>query len=130
MDRLSCPVCDTGADCMGDHLVTCRGNGDMIYRHDSLRDVIFPLAHSTVLAPKEAPSLLPCSSSRSADIFLPCWKSRRSAALDVMVVSPVQQLTINNAAVTQCHALSVAEERKCRLHDDDCHQAEISFILW
>ena len=51
------------------------------------------------------------SSSRPADVFLPCWKSGRSAALDVIVVSPVQQLTINNAAVTQGHALSVAEER-------------------
>ena len=68
------------------------------------------------------------SSSRPADVFLPCWKSGRSAALDVTVVSPVQQLTINNAAVTQGHALSVAEECKRRLHNNDCHQAGISFI--
>ena len=47
------------------------------------------------------PLYIPGSSSHPADIFLPCWKSGRSAALDVTVVSPVQQLTINNAAVTQ-----------------------------
>ena len=75
---------------MGDHLVTCRGNGDMIRRHDSLRDVIFSAAQSAALAlKKEVPSLVPGSSSRSADVFLPCWKRGRSAAFDVTVVSPV-----------------------------------------
>ena len=73
MEGSSCPVYDTVADCMGDHLVTCRGNGDMIHRHDSLRDVLFSAAQSAALAPKkEAPSLVPSSSSRPADVFLPC----------------------------------------------------------
>ena len=125
----SCPVCDTEADSMVDHLVTCRGNGDMICRHESLRDVLFSAAQSAALAPKkEVPSLAPGSSSRPADVFLPCWKRGRSAALDVTVVSPVQQLTINNAAVTQGYTIAVAEERKRRLHDNNCHQSGISFI--
>ena len=73
MEGSSCPVWDTVADCMGDHLVTCRGNGDMIHRHDSLCDVLFSAAQSAALAPKkEAPSLVPGSSNRPADIFLPC----------------------------------------------------------
>ena len=86
-----CPVCDTISDSMGDHHVTCRGNGDMIRRHDSLRDVLFSAAQSAALAPKkETPSLIPGSSSRPADIFLPCWKRGKPAALDVTVISQVQ----------------------------------------
>ena len=66
----SCPVCDTEADSMSDHLLTCRGNGDMIRRHDSLRDVFFCAAQSAALAPKkEVPSLVPGSSSRHPDVF-------------------------------------------------------------
>ena len=68
---------------MGDHHATCRGNGDMIRRHDSLRDVLFSAAQSAALAPKkETPSLIPGFSSRPADIFLPCWKRGKPAALE------------------------------------------------
>ena len=81
---------------MGNHHSTCRGNGDLIHQHDLLRDVLF----SAALAPKkESPSLIPGSTSHPADVFFPCWKRGKPAALDVSVVSPVQQLTIKNAAV-------------------------------
>ena len=128
-DDGQCPVCEVDVDDMGDHLVTCRGNRDLIYRHDSLRNIIYSAAQSAALAlRKECPSLIPNSNSHPADIFLPCWKQGRPAALDVTVISPVQQLTVDRASVIQGHALSVAEDRKYRSQYDDCLQAGISFI--
>ena len=124
-----CPVCDTISDSMGDHHATYRGNGDMIRQHDSLCDVLFSAAQSAELAPKkETPSLIPRSSSCPADIFHPCWKRGKPATLDVTVISPVQQLTIEDAAITQGHALSVGETRKRRVHENDCREIGISFL--
>ena len=85
-DNRRCPVCQADADPLGDHQVGCGGNSDRILRHNSLRDAVFSAAQSAALAPRrEAPSLVPGSQSRPADIYLPCWKRGRPAAVDVTV---------------------------------------------
>ena len=125
----ACPVCQVTTDGFGDHQVSCRGNGDMIHRHDSLRDALFAAARSASLAPrKEVPALIPGASSRPADVYLPCWKRGRPAALDVSVILPLQSLTIRGAATTQGHALDVGEGRKRASHSSSCHSAGISFV--
>ena len=104
-----CPECCCLAEIYGDHQVACGGNGDCIAHHNSLRDVIFA-AQATTLGPRrEAPSLVPNSSSRPVDILLPSWNQGRSAALDVSVISPLQKLTLNAAATTLGHVLNVGD---------------------
>ena len=101
-----CRICHAVAEPFGDHQVGCGGNGDRIHRHDSIRDAVFSAAQSAALAPRrEVPSLIPDTRSRPADIFLPNWKRGRPAALDVTVISTLQQLTIHGAASMQGHAL-------------------------
>ena len=39
-DGSKCPVCQATADPLRDHQVSCGGNGDRIFRHDSLREVL------------------------------------------------------------------------------------------
>ena len=69
-----CPECRGTADTMGDHQVGCGGNGDRIFRHNAIRDVLFTAAQSAALAPsKETPGLVPSSLSRPADVLLPNW---------------------------------------------------------
>ena len=68
-EGVTCPVCQGTADAYGDHQVGCGGNGDRIYRHNSIRDAVFTAAQSAALAPrKEAPSVILGSSSRPADV--------------------------------------------------------------
>ena len=98
---LPCPECRDTADIFGDHQVRCSGNGDRISRHNAIRDVVFSAAQSAALAPsKETPGLLASSLSRPADILLPNWKGGRPAALDVHLISPLQQQTLNEASFT------------------------------
>ena len=126
-----CPCCSTGkiADPLGDHHVGCGGNGGRIHRHDSLRDALFAAAQSAALAPrKEVPALIPGSASRPADVFLPNWNRGRPAALDVTVISTLQDLTVAGAAATQGHALRIGEERKLAAHQSDCQATGISFV--
>ena len=95
-----CPECRSIADSLGDHQVGCGGNGDRISCHNAIRDVVFSAAQSATLAPsKETPGLVPCSQSRPTDI-LPNWSCGRFAALDVHVISPLQQQTIAEASHT------------------------------
>ena len=125
----TCPVCEAVPDPMGDHHITCKGNGGLIRWHDSLRNVIFVAAQSAALAPrKEVPTLIADSSSCPADVSLPCWKHGRPAAIDVTVISTVQQLTVGRVAVLQGHALTVGGDRKHNTHDNACHEAVITFI--
>ena len=117
------------ADPFGDHQVGCRGNGDRIHRHNSLRDSLFCAAQSAALAPrKEVPSLIPGTSSCPADIYLPNWCRGRPAALDVTMISTMQSLTLAGATSTQGHALKVGEERKMAAHNEAFRSVGVVFI--
>ena len=123
------PICQVVADPLGDHQVGCGGNGDRIHRHYSVRDALFSAAQTAALAPrKEVPSLIPGPSSRPADIDLPNWIRGQPAALDVHVISTLQQLTLKEAAVTQGHVHSVGEERKKAAHSEACHSVGVTLI--
>ena len=108
----------------------CGGNGDRIYRHDSIHDALYSAAQSTALAPwKELPSLIPGTRSRQADIFLPNWQRGQPATLDVTVISTLQRVTLQGAASTQGHALVVGMERTLAAHVEACCATKISAYL-
>ena len=124
-----CPVCQALADPFGDHHVGCGGNGDRIHRHNSIQDAIFSAAQTAALAPRrELPSLIPGSQGRPADIFLPNWDRGRPTALAVTVISTLQQLTLQGAAITPGHALAVGENRKMTMHASQCQAVGVSFV--
>ena len=125
----SCPECHNTADPFGDHQVGCGCNGDRITRHNAICDVVFSAAQSAALAPsKEMPNLIPDSLSRPADVFLPTWSRGRPAALDVHVISPLQQQTMGDAASTPGHALQVGVQRKLASHLSACRSVGVEFI--
>ena len=131
-DGALCPICQRVADALGDHHVGCGGNGDRILRHDSIRDALFSAAQSAALATlaprKEAPSLIPGSSSCPADVYLPYWVRGQPAALDVTVISTLQQQTLTGAASVPGHALQVSEDRKMAAHADACRAVGVVFV--
>ena len=97
--------------------------------HNAVQDALFSAAQWAALAPtKEAPSLVPSSSSRPADILLPTWKHGRPAAMDVHIISPLQQLTVAGAASRHGHALEVGVHRKLASHLSQCSSIGVDFI--
>ena len=128
-EEYSCPVYKKTADAFGDHQVGCGGNGDRIFRHNAIRDAVFSAAQSAALCPhKEMPSLIPGSRSHPADIYVPLWVGHRPAAMDVTVISPLQQLTLSGASSIAGHALQVREVRKRTAYADLCHSSGIDFV--
>ncbi len=70
----SCPVCNGQADPSSDHQWLWYGNGDRILRHNAISDVIFRAAQTAGLTPARASAgLIPNSSSRPTEIYLPAW---------------------------------------------------------
>ena len=53
------------------------------------------------------PVLIPDTRSPLAEIYLPNWKRGQAAALDVMVISTLQQSSVAGAATVQGYALTV-----------------------
>lgn len=126
-DGVQFSVCHTIADPHGDNHVGCRGNGDRILRHNALHDAIFSAAQSAALAPqREVPSL----THRAAQPISTCQTGRRGTppALDVFVISTLQQATIQGAATTKGHVLLVGEAKKLSTHADACQKVGVSFI--
>ena len=102
----------------------CREHNNTM--ENSLRDVIFATAQAAALGPRrEAPCLVPNSSSRPADVLLPSWSQGRSAALDVSVISPLQKLTLNGAATIPGH---VGANRKLAAGLPACGAAGVEFL--
>ena len=107
----------------------CGGNGDHISRHNAIQDVIFSAAQCASLVPsKEMPNLFPNSLARPADIFLPNWSCGHPAALDVHVISFLQQQTFEEVASNAGHALQVGVKLKLYFHLSACQSVGIDFI--
>ena len=104
---------------------------DRIARHNAVRDVFHAAAQSAALAPsKETPGLVPGSQSRPGDFFIPCWSLGRPTAFDVLVISPLQDLTIAEAALSPGHALHVGVQRKLPLTSQPAAPLVWTLCLW
>ena len=64
----------------------------------------------------------------AADIYLPNWTRGQAAALNVTVISTLQQLTLVGATSTPGHALWVGEERKMAAHAEACRAVGVLFV--
>ena len=73
-------------------------------------------------------NLVPDSLSRTADILLPTWNHGRPAALDIHVISSLQQQTVGEATFTPGHALQVGVQRKLASHLSACRSVGMDFI--
>jgi hypothetical protein len=49
---VSCPLCMQTMDIHGDHAVCCSGAGDLIVRHNRIRNIIFKFAEFGLMAPE------------------------------------------------------------------------------
>ena len=123
-----CTTCHANSDTMGDHAIACANQGERIARHNQLRDALYQAAVQAALGPaREKRALIPGREARPADVFIPNWVAGRDAALDVTVVSPLQQALVNKAADESGSALDHAFQRKMRQSWEDCNREGIAF---
>ena len=87
-------------DQAGYHALTCRHLGSFGVRHNALRETFLHfLSLAGIPAEREAPSLLPGSAARPADIFGPNFAGTQAACLDFAVTHTQQSNILHCASV-------------------------------
>ena len=124
----TCPSCLGQSDCMGDHAITCMRHGEIIARHNNIRDAIFEVARSANLAPrKEEAALIPSNNSKPADVLIPNFAGK-PLALDVTVVHPLTPARLTSSASNPGQTLITAFNNKCRHTLEACSDEGIVFV--
>jgi hypothetical protein len=101
-----CP-CQKPLDKCGIHSLACKSKGDIISRHNSIRDVIFQNCKDAgMTVKKEKAGLLGDHGDkrRPADVWIQNFSLNMDYCLDVAVTSPLQKKYREQAAKTEGHA--------------------------
>ena len=120
----SCGLCpDVALDPLGHHAATCRRGGDVVIRHNRLRDVVLSFCHQAHIAARlEAGSgLTPgLDRARPADVLVRDWAQGKPAAFDITVTSPLTPAILAEASRRVGAAAEAAENRKHTANDPKC----------
>ena len=112
---LCAPFCqDVALDPLGHHAVTCRHGGDVVVRHNHLRDVFVDFcrrAHLSVSVEKGHGLTRNRSHTRPADVLIAGWDRGRPAAFDVTVTSPLSPAILRESCRSFGAASTAAETR-------------------
>ena len=96
-EEVKCSKCTQNIDVLGDHAACCTKNGDLITRHNRVRNLLNRICIEGGLAPvMEKKGILGDSDKpgrRPGDVSMPLWSKGRGLAIDVAVTCP---FTINN----------------------------------
>ena len=121
-----CPHCpDIALDPLGHHAASCRHGGDVVARHNHLRDIFANFcrqAHLSVRVEVGYGLARDHVNSRPADVLVQGWDRGKPAAFDVTVASPLTPVTLNNASTSVGAAAYAAEQRKHVANDTRCQE--------
>ncbi len=90
-NEIPCPSCMQPINKYGDHATCCAKNGDLIIRHNALRNLVCSIAADGLLNPvlEKKGILGPTSGRRPGDVSIPNWKNHNGLAIDIAVTSPL-----------------------------------------
>ena len=110
-----CPLCPGKVlDPLGHHALTCKRGGDVVTRHNKLRDTLAETCRRAQLSVKvEAGSNLSKdhSHTRPADILVPNWSLGKPAAFDLPLTSPLNSNVLLEAGFGAGQAARATEQR-------------------
>ena len=125
-DASPCPFCPgVVLDPLGHHAASCRHGGDVVTRHNRLRDTFADFCRQAHLSVKiEVGHGLSRDhiNRRPADILVQGWDRGKPAAFDVTVASPLTPVTLHEASASTGAAAYVAEGRKHAANDARCQE--------
>ena len=121
-----CPVCNEEVlDANGNHGVNCKKSGDMIGRHNAVRDYLAAQCRTAQLSPRTE---VGDDNLRPGDVFLPRWAGIRPAAIDVSVVNPLKAGSVAKSAKEQGATAIKAAGEKHKKYASYIAANNVSFI--
>jgi len=83
--EMSCPLCMQTINVYGDHATCCSKSGDLIVRHNAMRNLVNEIAEDGLLSPVlEKKGILGDANGRPGDVTIPLWEEGRGLALDIL----------------------------------------------
>ena len=108
-----CALCpDKMLDPLGHHATTCKRGGDVVFRHNRLRDILAETcrrAHFSVQLEAGCNLTPDHSHSRPADVLFSNWALGKKAACDISVTSPLNSNIMSEVGVTAGAAAQATE---------------------
>ena len=111
----TCPYRSSQLDPLGQHALTCHYAGDVVTRHNCIRDCIADFCGCAHLSPlmEQGCGIGPAKDrSRPADILIPNWSLSRSAAFDIKVIHSLDYSLISDAGQTSVASAAVGKQEK------------------
>ena len=95
-----------------DHATCCTHSGDLIVRHNAVRNFVNRIASDALLSPvMEKKGILgPTSGRRPGDVTIPIWSSGKGMAIDVAVTSPLSTSSVR--LLSPCDEYAAGKHRK------------------
>ncbi len=111
--EIPCPLCMQQINVYGDHATCCAKQGDLVIRHNALRNLIYSIASDGLLKPvlEKQGILGPTTGRRPGDVAIPDWKHHSGLAIDVAVTSPLTERSLRLVSPCEDYA-SVQKHRK------------------
>ena len=122
-DADACPHCSQTLDIHGHHALICHAGGDVVTRHNRLRDSFADFCRRACLAPElERGCGLTSTKDRTrpADVLVPNWSLSRSTAFDLKVINPLNSNFLLGASMTSGHTAELGEKDKHSKNDIPC----------
>ena len=128
-----CSQCNAALDAYGHHhALCCKLAGDVVSRHNRLRDIFNDFCHSACLAPQLEMGGWSRDHTRPADVLVPNWVLGKPAAFDLSVTSTLNAQIFQEACVAAGLAALAAQIRKHRVNGERCRDlswACIPFVV-
>jgi len=124
-NEIPCPLCMQPINVYGDHATCCAKNGDLITRHNSLRNLVDRIANDGLLeSVLEKKGILGNTPGRRpGDVTIKKWESDRALAIDVAVTSPLTKTSMR--LINPCEEYSAS--RKHRKYDVSFEGTDYAF---
>jgi len=116
----------------GDHATCCSKSGDLIVRHNAMRNLVNEIAEDGLLSPvlEKKGILGNAPGRRPGDVTIPLWEtSGRALALDIAVMSSVNASNLESKSPCE----SYAHNRKHAKYDKDfkeCDSHIFGTLVW
>ena len=104
--EIPCPLCKQPINLFGDHATCCMKSGDVIIRHNSLRNLVDSIGTDAQLSPiMEKKGILGNTTGRRpGDVTFQRWAEGKGLAIDVAVTSPLAPTYVRLVAPCEDYA--------------------------
>jgi len=118
-----CTVCASVCDTNGIHGMNCLSDGCQIKRHNSTCNVVAGMlkraGFKDILIEAKGMKLVPHTQNRPADVFVPNFDGDgRHVALDITVVNPLANHSIDSTLGNPIGAIELAEAAKLKKYEE------------